>query len=217
MVGFGVDTLNFDLEESGAEWFKIDNAWTETTESLGQNVYTSANIDDSETSCMLTFVDVSTSSKIISFEWSVDSEDYYDYIRYYVDGEENAQLAGNLYPEFTTVTKFLPQTENTVHKLMVCFEKDHLISSGEDAGYMKNFQILDGLSGTCEDSALSIECFCKGTALDNGECACDESWSGNNCQFPICADGGCINGGTCEEVRERNTASEPFGRRAFSR
>jgi len=198
LVGVGVEKLDFDMETYSGTWTSLGENWNEVDGST--NVYTSGDIDDDEKSCMITHVDVSTSSKILGFDWSVDSEGYYDYLNLYVGEIVADQLTGNIYPVWHHVDHFMLMDPGVTRRVMFCFEKDEGVSSGSDAGFVKNFKIIDGAGAVCEDPDYDVNCNCKGVEAFWGGCVCSVAgWDGNNCRIPTC-ESECQNGGSCETI-----------------
>jgi hypothetical protein len=99
-------------------------------------------------------IDLTSAStdKTLTFWWDVDSEDAYDYGKFY-DNATQVYYTSGTGNTFTMKTHTL--TKGAVHALKWCFEKDDLTSSGTDDLAVDSITIADGneVAGTTKPSA----------------------------------------------------------------
>ena len=93
------------------------------------DIYSNEDIDNNQISC----IEANITSENISFDWKVSSEEGYDYLRFYIDGDEQY---GKISGEVDWVTKEYT-VDNSSHILKWCYGKDGSASSGTDTGYLK--------------------------------------------------------------------------------
>lgn len=71
-----------------------------------------------------------------SFSWSVSSEEGYDFLEFYINGQLRSRISGE--SDWTT-RNFITYSENVV--LEWVYKKDFIISAGEDAGWLDDLKI----------------------------------------------------------------------------
>jgi len=114
--------LTFILS-GNANWFSQT-----TTTYYGGDAAQSGDIGNSKTSTMETTISGKTSVK---FYWRVSSETNYDYLRFYIDGVEQAKISGSTSWAQKTYT-----VTSGSHTLKWSFTKDLFVSSGSDCGWV---------------------------------------------------------------------------------
>ena len=119
--------LTFTLSGNG-NWFSQT-----TTTYYGGDAAQSADIADLQSTTMETTISGKTSVK---FYWKVSSEASYDYLKFYIDGVLQAQIAGtvNWTQQTYTVT-------SGTHTLKWSFVKDNYVSSGSDCGWVDKLEL----------------------------------------------------------------------------
>lgn len=147
------------------EWEFGGNAdWTISTEDPYEGTYSakSGDINDQQESVLEITMDVLNDDEI-SFYARVSSESGYDYLRFYIDGTQKAQWAGEVAWEQAT----FPVTEGE-HTFKWAYEKDQSVSNGSDCGWIDyiNFPAVanDALivyagadDETCEGNDYALE------------------------------------------------------------
>ena len=120
---------------SDANWFG-QNA-------LGQSdgdALQSGLVGDSETSCFETSL---TGPKNISFYWKVSSQEYGDYLRFYVDDIQKEEISGDRdWSEFRYTLE-----DSNAHTLKWCYEKNASLSQGQDSAWVDAFTSEDPIDG----------------------------------------------------------------------
>jgi PKD repeat protein len=119
--------LTFTLS-GNANWFSQT-----TTTYYGGDAAQSGDIGNSQTSTMETTISGKTSVK---FYWRVSSETNYDYLRFYIDGVEQAKIAGSTSWAQKTYT-----VTSGSHTLKWSFTKDSAVSSGSDCGWVDKLEL----------------------------------------------------------------------------
>jgi hypothetical protein len=104
-----------------------------TTTYYGGDAAQSGDITDLQTTTMETVISGKTSVK---FYWKVSSEANYDYLKFYIDGVEQAQIAGNVNWTQKTYT-----VSSGTHTLKWSFIKDMFVSSGSDCGWVDKLEL----------------------------------------------------------------------------
>jgi len=67
----------------------------------------------------------------ISFYWKVSSETYFDYLRFYVDGVQQAAISGSVGWQYKSFS-----VASGTHTLKWAYTKDYSVSSGSDCGWV---------------------------------------------------------------------------------
>ncbi len=125
-LGEAVDNVSLIWTTGGnADWL----AQTITTY-YGGDAAQSGDISDSQTSYMQTAI---YRAGTISFYWKVSSESSYDYLRFYVDGVEQA---GSISGSTNWAQKIFAISGTGAHILKWAFTKDGIVSSGSDCGWV---------------------------------------------------------------------------------
>jgi hypothetical protein len=120
-------SLTFTLSGNG-NWY-----YQTTTTYYGGDAAQSADISNNQSTTMETTISGKTSVK---FYWKVSSEANYDYLKFYIDGVEMAQIAGNV--DWTQKTYTV--TSGT-HTLKWSYIKDTYVSSGSDCGWVDKLEL----------------------------------------------------------------------------
>ncbi len=139
----GDATLNFVLPswygenfESGNfsshDWQMSGNSpWTITPDSHeGQFAARSGSISDNQDSHLEITLDV-TSASDISFWYKVSSESTYDFMRFYIDNNQQAEWSGEV-----SWSLFTAQVSPGTHTFRWSYDKDGSVSNGSDAGFI---------------------------------------------------------------------------------
>ncbi len=120
-------SLTFTMSGTGSWYYQT------TTTYYGGDAAQSPDIADSQTSTMQTTISGKTSVK---FYWKVSSEANYDYLKFYIDGVEQAMIAGTV--DWTQKTYTV--TSGT-HTLKWSYIKDTYVSSGSDCGWVDKLEL----------------------------------------------------------------------------
>ncbi len=120
------DFSSFDWQLSGnANWFV-----TNTSPYEGNFCAEGGDIDDSQTTSISITRDVSQPSNI-SFYWKVDSEQGWDYLRFFIDDQEIANITGN-----QDWALFQTEVPIGTHTFKWSYTKDSSVSQGSDTGWI---------------------------------------------------------------------------------
>jgi PKD repeat protein len=120
-------SLTFALSGNG-NWFSET-----TTTYYGGDAAQSADIGNNQSTTMETAISGVTSVK---FYWKVSSEASYDYLKFYIDGVEQAKIAGTVNWTQKTYT-----VSSGSHTLKWSFIKDAYVSSGSDCGWVDKLEL----------------------------------------------------------------------------
>lgn len=154
----GNNNLNIELDSIANESFEntLISAWKPLTEmpwlqntqyaSNGSKSIKSSTITDSQSSGISLQIGFSD-NRTISFDYKVDSEADYDFLRFYLDGLPVQSWSGN-----TGWKTFSVELPAGMHTLSWQYMKDGNTASGEDAAWLDNF-IFDGNTNTAIDLA----------------------------------------------------------------
>ena len=116
-------------------------------------VYSSGNSAQGDTTSTLTYTFTLTDKGVVSFDYSVSSENNYDKMKYTINKDsttvvEGTEISGTL----SETTESSLQYENKVHvlekgtyTLVFTYSKDGSGNSGLDKGYVKNVKVLNGV------------------------------------------------------------------------
>jgi subtilisin family serine protease len=105
--------------------------WTITTTAHeGQYAARSGDISDEQTSSMEITIDVTAVSDL-TFWYKVSTESGYDYLRFYVDGNQQQQWAGEL-----DWAEYSASIAVGLHTFRWEYDKDYSVSNGDDAVYV---------------------------------------------------------------------------------
>ena len=118
----------FFVLSGNANWFSQT-----TTTYYGGDAAQSGDIGNNQTSTMETTISGKTSVK---FYWRVSSETNYDYLRFYIDGVEQAKISGSTSWAQKTYT-----VTSGSHTLKWSFTKDAYVSSGSDCGWVDKLEL----------------------------------------------------------------------------
>ncbi|MDH4190577.1 MAG: hypothetical protein OEW21_10260, partial [Betaproteobacteria bacterium] len=131
-------TYNFDNSVVPSEMAMSGNAaWAANTSGKGGNTVFSlkaGTILDSQTSCVAVSVAGSSS---VRFDYSVSSEGLYDFLRFYIDGVQQASWSGTV----AWVTSSTTTVAIGLHEYKWCYAKDGSVSSGSDTAWIDNVVI----------------------------------------------------------------------------
>ncbi|MCP4218210.1 MAG: hypothetical protein GY765_26480 [bacterium] len=152
------DTLSF-TDSGDADWSVDTSDYYYDSDSAK-----SGTITHSQTSSIETTLTV-PSGKDISFYWKVSSEAGYDYLRFYIDGTLQDQIAGS--------TSWAQKTYSVAagsHTLKWTYYKDGSVSSNSDCGWVDKLELVDGtvivgdpLGEALDDSSQTVTTSGDGT------------------------------------------------------
>ncbi len=127
---FGEDFESGDFSYN--DWTMSGNSpWTITTSAHeGQYAAQSGDISHNQTSTMEIELNVTATSDI-SFWYKVSSEPNYDYLRFFIDGNQQIQWAG-----YEGWSQFVQSVSPGTHTFSWTYYKDGSVSDGDDAGYV---------------------------------------------------------------------------------
>ena len=157
-------TLVFTSGSSGYPW-DVNLSFSERVCANSGN----KNISNS-TSSVQTTVQMAA-GETLSFDWSVSSESGYDKLIFYVNGNENYDISGNV--AFTTRT-YTAQYSGT-YTFMWAYVKDYSLDSGSDMGYLDNI-VYSG------DPGLTLV---QGDADDDGEVTIGDALTALRCALSL--------------------------------
>ena len=126
--------------------------WSIVTNNPYEGMYCakSGNIDHSESS-QLTLNFRSSESSYISFFRRISSEANYDFLTFYIDGEEMGKWSGDYWwSEFT-----YPTTAG-LHNYIWIYSKDHSVNSGSDCAWIDYITLPSHLDETAEHADLPL-------------------------------------------------------------
>ena len=104
------------------------NEWVRVDSESGE-VYKSNDIDHNGSTYMIAIV---KGPCVSSFDWKVSSESGYDWLRWYLDGSQKAEISGET--SWQTVTYSLPEGEHTIKWQ---YSKDGSVDNGSDCGWVR--------------------------------------------------------------------------------
>ncbi|MGD2087599.1 MAG: M4 family metallopeptidase [Candidatus Aminicenantes bacterium] len=135
-IAEAVDNGSLTFTDSGsAYWSRVTDVYYYDGDSAK-----SGTITHNQSSTIETEVTVG-STQAVKFYWKVSSENNYDYLRFYIDGVEQSQIAGTV--DWTQVSYNI--TAGT-HTLKWSYTKDYSVSSGSDCGWIDKVEITDPLA-----------------------------------------------------------------------
>ena len=120
-------TLTFN-NAGDANWFSQTNITND-----GIDAAQSGNVSNNQYSCIDTNT---TGAQKLQFDWRVSSEQGWDYLYFYIDGNEVDKISGEV--DWHTQTYNLPK----VVSLTWCYQKDRTISRGTDAGWLDKVVLI---------------------------------------------------------------------------
>jgi hypothetical protein len=124
-------SIPVDLMASGNAGWQIDAS----TASSGVYSIRASSITDSQSACLAV---TAANSSAITFDWKVDSESYYDYLSFYIDGSEQiGRISGIVDWAGKSFSGLAPGT----HEYKWCYIKDSSLSSGSDTAWVDNIQV----------------------------------------------------------------------------
>jgi hypothetical protein len=132
-LGMAVDCPSLSWYTGGYADWTVSTVTTYYNGSAAQ----SGTIYDSQSSYMYTMVNFS-GYKTLSFYWKVSSEASYDYLTFYIDGQEADSISGNV--DWDQDTFLLAPGQ---HTLEWEYAKDESISELQDTGWVDDVQFID--------------------------------------------------------------------------
>lgn len=126
--------------------------WSIVTNNPYEGMYCakSGNIDHSESS-QLTLNYRCSESSYISFFRRVSSEANYDFLSFYIDGEELGKWSGDYWWE-----EFTYPTSPGLHNYIWVYAKDHSVNSGSDCAWIDYITLPSHLDETAEHADLPL-------------------------------------------------------------
>ena len=142
-----------------------DSAWTQD----GGRGYCSGAIDDYQSSKMSVVVDGPTT---LAFDWKVSSEEHYDFVSVFLDGELMDRISGSC-TDWATVSLSVPKGNG--HIVEWSYDKDCETSYGEDKAWVRGIRIGSAVTPFMwvEDSYEGT--YCKNAPIGDGE-SCESSF-----------------------------------------
>lgn len=125
-------------------WQMGSYGWEITSNNVFEGSYSakSATISHNQSSTISLVTDVPTNGTI-SFYRKVSSESNYDYLRFYINGTQQAQWAGEV--SWSEVS--FPVSAGTNVEFKWSYEKDYSVSTGSDCGWI-DYITFPGIGGT---------------------------------------------------------------------
>jgi len=127
-IGAALDALNLTWSTSG------NGAW------FGETSFTHDGVDAAQsgriTNSQQSTVQANVSGPgVLNFWWKVSSEQFFDYLNFFVDGAQQASVSGEIDWQFQTFA-----IGSGVHTLKWTYQKDSSVSAGLDAGWLDQVQ-----------------------------------------------------------------------------
>lgn len=132
-ITFESGTVPTGMTMSGNTGWAIDAT---TGGASSTNSLKAGKITDSQTSCVA--MSVSNGSSI-SFDYAVSSEQYYDYLNFYIDGVKNYNITGSGTVAWTNSGAIAVSAG--VHEYKWCYEKSFSNSAGSDTAWIDNIVV----------------------------------------------------------------------------
>jgi hypothetical protein len=136
-----------------AGWVSGGNApWSRTTNTFSQGAASAASgtIGHNQSS-YLEFTCNVPGAALLTFDWKVDSESGWDYLRVAIDGIQQFQISGS--QNWTPVTFPLSAGTRTIRW---SYTKDGSVSVGQDRGWVDNVRVMLSASGMLSAEALRV-------------------------------------------------------------
>ncbi len=152
-IGYVLENFETGAFESGYWTNDPLHPWSIVTTSMsfeGSQCAKSFDIDHSETS-QLTLVFTSSEPGDISFYRRVSSEFNYDFLSFYIDGEEQNKWSGDLWWAEQT----FPVTPG-YHSYKWVYSKDHSVDSGSDCAWIDYITLPPHLDETSERTEMPL-------------------------------------------------------------
>lgn len=104
-----------------------------------------ASLNDNETACLERTFDLTTSNsdKHLQFQWKVSSEDGWDWMKFYIDGNLQDQISGTV----GWIAGGGVLLKQSSHLAKWCYEKDNGASAGSDVGWVDAITFSDLVAG----------------------------------------------------------------------
>ncbi len=134
--------VSFDQELSPLWQTTGSFGWTRTT--LNNQFVLASEVINHNQTAQINVSTQATAGEILSFDLKTSSESGYDYFVLKVDGISVYRLSGN--NNWQTISHTFTQTGNITVSFI--YQKDHIVSSGEDRVYIDN---ISGLTLTAKD------------------------------------------------------------------
>jgi PKD repeat protein len=149
-IAEAVDNGSLTFTKSGnADWYKVTDVYY-----YGGDSARSGAIGNNSSTTIETSVTVG-STQSVKFYWKVSSEAGYDYLRFYIDGVEKTQIAGNV--DWTQVAYNISAG---THTLKWSYIKDAYVIGGSDCGWIDKLEITapvaDPIAEAVDDSSLTF-------------------------------------------------------------
>ena len=164
-----IDQFEWEMD-GNADWFVTNNDPFE-----GVNCLQSGNIDDNQSTTLSIEIDVLANSTI-SFARKVDTEDSYDFLYFMIDGQVQAEWSGN---SDWTIEEY--EIEEGLHTIEWTYEKDFIVSSGEDAAWVDDIVLPPFCFISAQITSSGTEgVICPGTSVTLSTSSnYDALWSNN--------------------------------------
>lgn len=132
-IAEAVDNVALNFTHSGnADWSLVTDVYYN-----GGDSAKSGTITHNQTSSIETGINPAT-AKAVKFYWKVSSEANYDYLRFYIDGVLQDQIAGTV-----DWTQMSYNVSAGSHTLKWTYYKDGSVSSGSDCGWVDKVELTD--------------------------------------------------------------------------
>ncbi|MDH5516391.1 MAG: trypsin-like serine protease [Gammaproteobacteria bacterium] len=155
LAGGAIDASDFDTDvgSPGLVWGSAGNAnWSaqSVTSTEGSTALISPLLNNNQSSALVAHLNL-TVNDIITFDWKVSSEDSYDYLELWLDGQLINRISG--ITDWSQYTLSLSAGEHTIHWH---YTKDYSISSGQDRGWIDNIALASSANNNPLTSAINI-------------------------------------------------------------
>jgi hypothetical protein len=130
-----------------------DNKQWELTQSVAMAGYAAKSLtiaDDQSTEVAIT--ETFNEGAAVAFNFKVSSEDRYDFLRFFIDGEEKGSWSGDI--NWRSISFAVPAGE---HTLTWAYTKDGSQARGDDAAYLDNIELINPNTGQAPKTGIDFE------------------------------------------------------------
>jgi hypothetical protein len=140
-----IDTTYTVTTSGSANWTEVTDVYYNDGDSAKSGLIT-----HSQSTSMTTTI-APTAASTVKFYWKVSSEASYDYLKFYIDGALQGQIAGTV--DWTQVSYSVAAGS---HTLLWTYAKDSSVSSGSDCGWVDKLEVVAGSTTDPIAEALDV-------------------------------------------------------------
>ncbi|WP_299452085.1 C10 family peptidase [uncultured Microscilla sp.] len=132
--------------------FTDDKQWelTQAVSMAGYGVKSLTIADNQSTEVAIT--ETFNEGAAVAFNFKVSSERSYDFLRFFIDGEEQGKWSGDI--NWTSISFAVPAGE---HTLTWAYTKDGSQKRGDDAAYLDNIELINPQTNPAPKTAIDFE------------------------------------------------------------